>query len=77
MTESPEYVEVKATALKCGVSGDYYLKSTDRWYAVAVNSKTKECIVLGWYCAEIKRQSPEAALQMSMDLWRPLINRRT
>jgi hypothetical protein len=72
--ESPEYTEVKAVALKTGVSGDYYLKSTDRWYAVAVNSETKECIVLGWYCGEIKRRSIDAALQMSLDLWKQLIN---
>ena len=30
-----------------GGSGDYYLESVDAWYAVAVNSRTKECIVLG------------------------------
>jgi len=73
--ESPEYTEVKALALKDpAVSGDYYLKSTDTWYAVAVDPDTKECIILGWYCGEIKRQSPDAALQISMDLWRQVIN---
>ena len=72
--ESPEHTEVKAAALKCGVSGDYYLKSTDTWYAVAVNPDTKECIVLGWYRGEIKRQSPDMALQCSIDLWRQFIN---
>lgn len=74
MTEHPTHVEAKALALKAGGSGDYYLKSTDRWYAVAVNSRTKECMVLGWYCGEIKRQSPDAALQCSMDLWQQLID---
>ena len=72
--ESPEYIEAKALALKTGVSGDYYLKSTDTWYVVAMNSRTGECIVLGWYRGEIKRQSPDAALRFSMDLWRQFIN---
>jgi hypothetical protein len=74
MTENPEYLEVKAVALKTGVSGDYYLKSTDRWYAVAVNSETGTCVILGWYDGEIKRQSTDASLQYSVDLWRQLIN---
>lgn len=72
--EHPATTEAKALALKTGVSGDYYLKSTDTWYAVAVNPDTKECIVLGWYRDEIKHQSPDAALQCSMDLWRQFIN---
>ena len=71
--EHPAYTEVKALAV-LGGSGDYYLKSTRRWYAVAVNSRTKECIILGWYDGEIKRKSPEAALLLSMDLWRQVIN---
>jgi hypothetical protein len=74
MPEHPEYTEVKSLALKIGVSGDYYLKSTDRWYAVAVNSETGTCTILGWYDGEIKRQSPDVALQCSVDLWKQLIN---
>jgi hypothetical protein len=74
MTDSPEYIEAKALALKAGGSGDHYLKSTDRWYAVAVNSRTEECIILGWYNGEIKRQSPIVALELSMGLWRQLIH---
>ena len=74
MTEHPEYIEAKAAALACGVSGDYYLESTDTWYAVAVDPDTNECFVLGWYRGEIKRQSSGAALQCSMDLWRQFIN---
>jgi hypothetical protein len=74
MTENPANVEVKALALKTGVSGDYYLASTDTWYAVAVDPAANECFILGWYSGVIKRQSSEAALQCSMDLWKQLIH---
>ena len=74
MPEHPAYTEAKAMALKTGISGDYYLKSTDTWYAVAVDPDTDECFVLGWYRGELKRQSSGAALQCSMDLWRQVIN---
>lgn len=73
MDEHPQHIEAKTLALKTGVSGDYYLASTDTWCAVAVNPDTKACIILGWYSGEIKRQSPEEALQISMDMWRQLI----
>jgi hypothetical protein len=71
--EHPSHTEAKALALETGVSGDYYLKSIDAWVAVAVNPDTQECIILGWYDGEIKRQSPDEALRISMDLWRQLI----
>lgn len=73
MTEHPMHTEAKALALKTGISGDYYLKSCDTWCAVAVNPDTEECIILGWYSGEIKRQSPDEALGCSQDLWRQLI----
>ena len=68
--DSKEYEHAKEMALAAGASGDYFSARTFRHYCVAVNSKTKECIVLGWYDDEIKRNHPEEALRISKDIWR-------
>ena len=74
-TEDPNYQAVREIALKNGASGDYYYKPTDTYYSVAVNKRRGVAIILGWYRGEIKRQSPDAALQISTDLWDPFVGK--